>query len=103
MSIDDLARVAHMSKFHFARVFRQRTGVPPMNYVYQQRAEAARHLLVTTKRTIESIAYDTGFASENHLSRHIHHTFGLPPATLRRNAGKYSSAKLLDQNNVTQQ
>jgi AraC-like DNA-binding protein/mannose-6-phosphate isomerase-like protein (cupin superfamily) len=93
ISLDDMAFAAHISKFHFARIFKGQTGISPMKYLEQCRVEAARQLLVNSDLALKEIADRVGFADENHLSRHIRRSFGLPPATLRRNALKQSSDK----------
>jgi AraC-like DNA-binding protein len=91
ISLDDMASAAHISKFHFARIFKEQTGVAPMRFLRQCRVEAARQLLVNSTLALKDIADRAGFADENHLSRHIRRSFGLPPATLRKNAMKQAS------------
>lgn len=90
ISLDEMAFAAHISKFHFARIFKEQTGVSPMKYLRQCRVEAARQLLVNSNLALKNIADKVGFADENLFSRHIRRSFGLPRATLRRNAMEQS-------------
>jgi AraC-like DNA-binding protein len=91
ISLDDMASAARIGKFQFAHIFKEQTGLSPMKYLRQCRVEAARQLLVNSSLGLKDIADKVGFSDENHLSRHIRRSFGLPPATLRRNAQKQSS------------
>lgn len=45
LTLDDLAAVACLSKYHFLRLFRATYGVTPMEYVSQRRIERAQDLL----------------------------------------------------------
>jgi AraC-like DNA-binding protein len=92
ISLDDMASAARMSKFQFAHIFKEQTGLSPMKYLREYRVEAARQLLINSSLTLKDIAGKVGFADDNHLSRHIRRAFGLPPATLRKNAQKRTSA-----------
>ncbi len=82
--LDDLARVAAMSRFHFARLFLKATGRSPMQYVRRMRVEAARTLLLATEQPLRSIAPRVGFADEFQLSRAFRQITGQPPGSLRQ-------------------
>jgi AraC family transcriptional regulator len=43
-TISDLARRAHLSVFHFARMFANTMGAPPQRYVSQRRLESAKKM-----------------------------------------------------------
>src|SRR5690606_12409409 len=47
IALADLAAVAHLSEFHFARLFKQTTGLPPHQFVIHQRVERAKRLIAT--------------------------------------------------------
>lgn len=68
LTIDRLAALVGMSPFHFARCFKQTTGVTPHHFVMRERVRRARELLVAEKRPIGEIAMDLGFASQSHFS-----------------------------------
>jgi AraC family transcriptional regulator len=68
-SLETLASVVGMSQFHFARMFKQSTGLTPHQYLVEQRLEKAKKLLVDSDLTISDVAYNCGFASQSHLTR----------------------------------
>jgi AraC family transcriptional regulator len=83
MRIGDLAALAGMSRFHFARVFRATVGTTPHRYVLERRLERARRLLKTTAAAVRDIAVVTGFADQSHLTRLMKRRFGVTPGVLR--------------------
>ena len=85
--LDDLAASAHLSRFHFCRIFRQATGRTPMRFATELRVEEARSLLLRTEMPIKAIARQTGFADEYHFSRVFRRIAGLPPGAARRARG----------------
>ena len=84
ITLDDLARVANMSRFHFARQFRSSTGVPPHRYVMDQRLQAAKALLRLDNRSVSDIAYETGFKTPSHFTRLFRRYVGVTPSEWKR-------------------
>lgn len=84
LSLEVLASEACVSKFHFARLFRQRTGVSPHAYLAAERMEAARRLLATTDLPVSEIARRTGYAQAAHLGVAFKKANGVAPSTFRR-------------------
>lgn len=82
LALAELATVANLSPSHFARLFKQSTGVPPHQYVIQRRIEAAKHLLQQGENSVGEIAYRVGFANPSHLSYHFKRVTGIMPKTL---------------------
>src|SRR6202000_3246836 len=62
ISLNDLAAAVALSRFHFARMFRQSVGTSPHEYVLQQRLEQARTMLSRTNASLLEIAACCGFA-----------------------------------------
>jgi AraC family transcriptional regulator len=83
MRIADLAALAGMSRFHFARSFRATVGNTPHQYVLQRRLQRARTMLQTTSLAVRDIAVATGFADQSHLTRLVKQRFGVTPGALR--------------------
>ncbi len=83
LSVPDLAARAHVSPFHFSRLFRAATGASPHQYVLRRRLARARELLLTTDLPVAAVAGACGFADQSHLTRHVRREFGLTPAALR--------------------
>ncbi|KJY81804.1 AraC family transcriptional regulator [Vibrio galatheae] len=78
ISIDDIAQVANMSKFHFIRAFRECFCITPHQYVLNCRINyARRQLLAGHSATIAAVA--SGFADASHLNRNFKRVFGMTP------------------------
>lgn len=78
ISIDDIAEVANMSKFHFIRAFREHFCITPHQYVLNCRINyARRQLLAGHTATIAAVA--SGFADASHLNRNFKRVFGMTP------------------------
>lgn len=82
LSLSDLATVVNLSPSHFARLFKQSTGLPPHQYVIQRRIKAAKNLLKQGEDSVGEIAYRVGFANPSHLSYHFKRATGIMPKTL---------------------
>lgn len=83
LSLDDLAAVACMSPYHFNRVFRQLTGIPPGQFLSALRLEAAKRLLLTTERSVTEICFEVGYNSLGTFTSRFNLLVGLPPGQFR--------------------
>jgi AraC family transcriptional regulator len=79
LALKDIAAAVGLSPFHFARLFKRSTGLSPHQYVVRQRVELARQLIVRGDRPLESIAQQTGFYDQSHLTLHFKRVCGLTP------------------------
>jgi transcriptional regulator GlxA family with amidase domain len=84
VTLDQLAAVSGMSKFHFARQYKALTGSTPMEDLRTLRLERAQDLVMTTDLPLKTIAEDVGFAGVYHLCRIFRQRFGISPGKLRR-------------------
>jgi AraC family transcriptional regulator len=84
ITLDELAALASLSPYHFARAFKASTGMPPHRFVTAVRLEAAKAALVGTRRPVAEIANAVGFHNLSHFRRLFHRELGLRPAQLRR-------------------
>ncbi len=85
LTLSELAAVADLSEYHFARMFRQSMKEPPHQFVTRRRLARARQLLQDTDTPLVQIAQHCGFSGQSHFSRLFRSTFGLPPGRFRRN------------------
>ena len=79
VSIDDLARLSGLSRFHFMRLFRASYGIAPHAYLVQVRLNHAKRLLMRG-RAAADVALSAGFCDQSALTRHFKRAFGVPPA-----------------------
>ena len=83
LSLEELARVACLSKYHFLRAFTCAYGVSPHEHQMQLRLALAR-TLVEAGEPLSSVAYDAGFADQSHLTRRFKQAFGVTPGAYAR-------------------
>jgi AraC family transcriptional regulator len=83
LTVADLAAVAHLSPFHFLRLFRQSTGTTPHRYVVEVRMRRAAELLRRTDRPIAGVAAACGYRSAGHFAETFRRQFGVSPAGFR--------------------
>lgn len=84
LSLNDLAAAACISRFHFARQFRQTTGFSPMDFILAARIEAGREMLCRGEQKISSLAVALGFYDQSHFTRTFRRVTGLAPRQFRR-------------------
>jgi AraC-like DNA-binding protein/ligand-binding sensor protein len=83
LSLEQAARVAHMSTFYFCKMFHKVTGVNFTEYVSRVRIEKARNLLLNPNLRISEIAYEVGFQSLTHFNRVFKKLLGQSPTEFR--------------------
>jgi AraC-like DNA-binding protein len=87
VTVEDMARAAMFSKFHFTRVFRRVTGVSPARFLAALRLEQAKRLLVSTSLRVADISVRVGYSSVGTFSSRFSKSVGLSPAEYRRLGG----------------
>jgi len=84
MSIERLARQAHVSPFHLCRLFREQTGFSIHAYRTQLRLRISLQRLAEGERDLAGLALDLGFADQSHFCNSFRGTFGVTPGSFRR-------------------
>ncbi len=81
ITVDAMAEVAHISKFHFIRSFRRATGYTPYEYLIHCRVNKARELITLNpgRSSLAEVASDVGFYDQSHLNRHFKQIVGMTP------------------------
>lgn len=82
-SLAQLASLAGMTPFHFAKAFTRHVGVPPHAYQIQIRLRKATDLLAMGKAHVE-VALETGFCDQSHFCRAFKRRFGITPGQYQR-------------------
>ena len=84
IAIADLAAIAGLSMFHFARAFKASTGVSPGRYQMLIRLERAKRMLRETDMKLVDVALEIGFDAQHSLSRLFRREVGVAPLRYRQ-------------------
>lgn len=84
IGLNDMARVAALSPFHFARVFRVATGLSPYRFLLERRMARACELLADPAIPIVEIAHRCGYAGQAHFTTAFQQRIGMPPGRYRK-------------------
>jgi AraC family transcriptional regulator len=83
LHVAELSATAHMSLHHFARMFKEATGVAPHHYVTLQRIDRAKSLLSGTDHALVDVASEVGFQTQGHFTSVFRKHTGLTPRKFR--------------------
>ena len=83
LTLAQLGAVACMSRFHFARLFKRSTGLPPHRFVVRARIDHARALLTAQQLPIRRISEVVGFRTVSHFTAVFHRVTGTTPRAYR--------------------
>ena len=83
IGVDDMARVAKMSRFHFSRRFEKVRGISPSRYLASLRLEEAMRLIASSQCTVKKVAEQCGFGDPNYFCKVFRKSFGVSPGTYR--------------------
>lgn len=87
LTLDELADLAHFSKFHFHRIFKAFIGETIAQFIQRIRIErAARELINNPKKPITEIAFDNGFSDSAVFSRTFKNMYQVNPSQWRNGA-----------------
>ena len=86
-TLNELAAVAHLSAYHFARQFRAATGLPPHQYVILRRVERAKQFLQAgTGLPLAEVAALVGFSDQSQFTQHFKRLVGVTPRQFHSSA-----------------
>jgi AraC-like DNA-binding protein len=83
IELSDLAAVAGLSVFHFAREFKRSVGVTPHLFLLQRRVDQAKAMLARSDLSLSEIAVVLGFADQSHFTRRFREFVGTTPNEYR--------------------
>jgi AraC family transcriptional regulator len=84
IALEELAALVGLSAKHFARAFRQSTGVPPHRWLIERRIEHAKTLLVAGNLGLAEIALACGFADQSHFTATFRKLIGVTPGLFQK-------------------
>lgn len=82
-ALDDLAKQAGLSPFHFHRVFKAATGLTPKAYADARRAQAVRTTLARGTSSVTDAIFDAGFNANSRFYEHADAILGMKPTQYR--------------------
>ena len=83
LSLAEMANLLQMGPCHFARAFKESTGLSPHQYVLRRRVERALQMLKEKRTNLADIAYDLGFSSQGHFTTVFSKIVGVSPSSYR--------------------
>lgn len=84
VTLEALASVANLSVFHFTRLFKQATGLPPYQHVLRWKIERAKHLLRADTTAVADLSDELGFASPVSFAAAFKRLVGCTPQQFQR-------------------
>jgi AraC family transcriptional regulator len=83
LGLAELAAIVYMSPYHFARLFKCSTGLPPHRFVVQQRIARASAFLATAEISIAQVSRLVGFRTPSHFTTVFRRVLGITPGAFR--------------------
>jgi AraC-like DNA-binding protein len=80
ITLEELAAICNLERFHFLKLFKQTVGMTPHAWVVRLRLERACVLLSHTDRSLTQVAQQVGFYDQSHFSRAFRQAFGVAPS-----------------------
>ena len=87
ISLEDIARHCGYAEYYLSRKFSKETGMKLGDYIHSVRVEAAKVMLVTTRKDIQEISDMLHFGNRNHFDRIFRQQTGVSPAQFREGGG----------------
>jgi len=84
LSLADIAGSAMLSRFHFARVFKQQTGVSPGQFLAAVRIYQAKRMLIVSPMSVAGVSCAVGYGSLGSFTTHFTDSVGISPGRFRR-------------------
>lgn len=83
LPLEEIAAAAHLSPFHFARLFKKLTGATPHAYLANLRNARAQALLADADLSITEVSARVGYDSPSHFAKAFRQATGLSPSAFR--------------------
>jgi AraC family transcriptional regulator len=83
LPLEKLAALVHFSPYHFHRIFRRVTGLPPGRFFGAHRIEAAKRLLLTSNLTVSEVCLEVGYRSVGTFASQFSRLVGFSPRAFR--------------------
>jgi AraC family transcriptional regulator len=84
ISVDNLAELVDLSCSHFSHVFKETTGMTPLQFVTRERITRAQQMIRETSRSLIEIGLEVGYTSPSHFAQVFRRVVGVTPTGFRR-------------------
>ena len=85
LSVEEISKMAFVSKSNLFKLFKEELGISPNDYIIQERIKKAKELLVN-HRSVKEVAFMTGFADTNYFTRVFRQLVGETPKQFQKNS-----------------
>ena len=85
ISIEQLATLYYVSPTYLSKIFKDLTGVSPINYLIQIRLKNAHQMLEKQDLTVKEVAKAVGYEDAYHFSKSFKKHFGISPSVVKNN------------------
>ncbi|MGM7267945.1 AraC family transcriptional regulator, partial [Erysipelothrix rhusiopathiae] len=92
ITLDHLASLTFLNKFYLSHIFKEQTGLSPIDYLLRKRMIEAKKLLVNTDLSITQISDIVGFRSPSYFSQFFKNVESMSPSTYRKNHASLSKS-----------
>jgi AraC family transcriptional regulator len=96
LRLAELSALVNMSPYHFARLFKRSTGVPPHRFLVRCRIDQARVLLGARTTPIAEVSRLVGFRTPSHFTTTFRRITGTTPSAYRSGGGSTADAATAD-------
>jgi AraC family transcriptional regulator len=90
ITLEELAKKANVSKYHFCRLFKKQIGISPMKFIMSRKITRAKELLRREDMNISMIAVELGFNDISSFSEKFKQLSGITPTQFRKSLKKLS-------------
>ncbi|GEK36303.1 AraC family transcriptional regulator [Enterococcus thailandicus] len=84
ITLEQLADTLYVSPTYLSKVFKESTGMSPINYLIQVRLKHAKELLANEQLTIREISQAVGYQDAYHFSKLFKKYYGVSPSQLAK-------------------
>jgi AraC-like DNA-binding protein len=83
-TLEELAELCSVSKYHFCRIFKRAMNVTPVQYLTEYRVDLAEAMLKDAKKSISDVAWQCGFESPSFFTKIFQKYMGEPPSKYKK-------------------
>ena len=83
ITLDDLAELTFLNKYYLSHIFKEHSGMSPIDYVLHKRIEEAKKLLTNTDLNISQISSILGFGTASYFSQYFKKETKMSPSAYR--------------------